>query len=83
MSAIRLRLLAAVCQVLLFLALAGFPSYAQITLASGTPNFGMQPVGLTNTTTLAYNFSQPTAIAAPTVVTQGAAGLDFTSSSGT
>ena len=83
MHASQSRLGVFVCQVLLIIALTALPGYAQITLASGAANFGVQAVSQSSTTTLTYVFSQPVGIGAPVVVTQGTAGLDFTTSSGT
>ncbi len=82
MHASRSRLALLVCQVLLIIALVALPGYAQITLVSGTTDFGVQTVSQPSTATLIYSFGQSITIGVPWVVTQGATGLDFTPASG-
>src|SRR6266496_336609 len=84
MLTLRLRpLLLYVWQVLLLLALATLVADAQtIVLQSGTTDLGTVTVGAgaSSTQTLTYAFSGSVTMGAPVVVTQGAEGLDFTTS---
>jgi hypothetical protein len=72
------RRFAKVSWILIVIVLAALPVFAQVSLQSGTTDFGVVAVGKANTITLTYSFSSSVTLGnAPDVVTLGSVGIDL------